>query len=720
MSEPEQLSRFSHDYRPPIGQGYFDRSYWVKVLIGLLFTLCLIFFLHFRQVKFEKLELGGTAGQYVVAQLDFTFPDEEATAVRKDQAVRDIGAIFRLDERGITNRQAAFERALNQNKSWREKVGDATFDEMYLGIDQLSNMLRSARFADPRTVKKMAKEGFDTSSFYLFTPSNVEKPTTLPIDIWNQLGAEAFVGTGLSPEAITFILAGFEKRKWMLIKDVVLIKQVQRDMRKRVPKVKTEVKAGSRLIDKGEPVTTRHVAMLQAMNKARLEQRNLWHPMTVVGTILLALLFVTISAGYLRMYLPSIFYSNKKVFLLAIIAILTLGIAKGCEYLILKTNQLSDYIDYPLFVPFAAIVICSLLNARVAAFSTAFLAVVMSLTLAFDRAGFLVINLLAGLVAVLGTRRLRKRKEVFTVCAKAWICAVIVLIAFHAYDNTLFKLTFVTDLGFSFIFMLLTAVLVVGLLPVFESLFRIVTEITLMEFMDPTHPLLRRLSIEAPGTYQHSIVVGNLAEAAATAIGANGLFCRVSTLYHDIGKLNNPQYFTENQQGEVDIHQLLTPLESAQVIMNHVPEGAVLARKHGLPDSFIDIIKSHHGTTLVYFFYHKACEREGAENIKEKDYRYHGPKPHSKESAIIMIADTLEAASRSLDHPNEEAITQLVEHLVGEKADDRQFDECLLTFEDFQIVKLSIVKSLAAALHSRIKYPPKSPPPLTAMPAEEA
>ena len=252
-----------------------------------------------------------------------------------------------------------------------------------------------------------------------------------------------------------------------------------------------------------------------------------------------------------------------------------------------------------------------------------------------------------------------------------------------------------------------TAVLVVGLLPLLESGFNIMTNVTLMEYMDPSHPLLRRMTIEAPGTYQHSIVVGNLAEAAAAAIGANGLFCRVSTLFHDIGKMVTPQYFTENQQGGVNIHQLLTPHESAQVIMAHVPEGVAMARKAGLPEKFIDIIKEHHGTTLVYFFYRKQIEQMGNDSslVDQREFRYSGPKPQTREAAIVMIADSFEAASRSLERMDEEALTGLVEGIVREKSEDGQFDECNLTFQELRIVKRTLVSSLVAAGHARVKYP---------------
>jgi putative nucleotidyltransferase with HDIG domain len=256
-------------------------------------------------------------------------------------------------------------------------------------------------------------------------------------------------------------------------------------------------------------------------------------------------------------------------------------------------------------------------------------------------------------------------------------------------------------------FMLLTAFLVIGFLPLLETGFKIMTNATLMEYVDPNNDLLRRLTIEAPGTYQHSVVVGNLAEAAALAIGANGLFCRVATLYHDVGKMATSQYFTENQLGEVNIHQLLTPQESAQVIMAHVAEGVALAREAGLPEPIIDIIKEHHGTTLVYYFYRKQLELVGGDKsqINEREFRYSGPKPRSKESGIIMIADSFEAASRSLDKVNEETLMELIDRIVNEKVGDGQFDQCLLTFEELSIIKRTLVKTLLAAGHSRIKYP---------------
>ena len=425
--------------------------------------------------------------------------------------------------------------------------------------------------------------------------------------------------------------------------------------------------------------------------------------------------FCRIAIVYLRVMYPQIVHSNRKLFLLFVIVVLTMSFGKLAELFLLSSkNDLIEYVRFPLVAPFAAILLCSLMNTGIATFSSGFLVVVLTLSLVFDKAEFMLFNLYTAIVVILTTRSLKRRKEIFIVCAQAWLCSLALIFAIHCYSNTLWSVTLLFDILSTGLCMLLTAILVVGLLPLLESGFRIMTDVTLMEYMDPNNDLLRRLSIEAPGTYQHSVVVGNLTETAATAIGANGLFCRVATLYHDIGKMVTPQYFTENQQGNVNIHQLLTPQESAHVIIAHVSEGVALARKAGLPEQFIDIIKEHHGTTLAYYFYRKQLDLAGGDKnlVDEKEFRYAGPKPRSKESAIIMIADSLEAASRSLEKMSEEALNDLATRLIKEKAEDGQFDNCVLTFEELAVVKATLVKTLVAYGHARVKYPTREQKPL--------
>lgn len=659
-------------------------------------------------MRVEVLEFNSIAPSYIVAQVDFDFLDEEATIILRQEAVRDIGKIYRISEKEIRQRRIEFENFLIYNQDWRKSATSSTFEEMYLGVDYLEKVLMQIRFTDPRTLEKIRKLDLSSSHYLIYTPADVNEGVTFPDQVWDVIKDLALPEDSFQSGTLSVIIGYFQAKTWIVEEDTNAERVLRRKIQSQVEDRYTHVSAGSRIIDQGERVTARHIAMLQAMKRMMGEQRNLWHPLTLLGSLTMTLILTGICYAYFRVNHPLILYSNRRLFLLVTVIILSFGIAKTVEFFLLTSkSNLIEIVRYPLLVPFAAILLCSLMNANIATFSCAFLTIIFTMSLAFERQSFMIINLAAALVAILSTRSLRRRKEVFVVCAKAWLCSVAVIFSLSFYQNTLWGVAVLTDIMSTAIFMLLTAVVVVGLLPLLESAFRIMTDVTLMEYMDPNNDLLRRLTIEAPGTYQHSVVVGNLAEAAALAIGANGLFCRVATLYHDIGKMVTPQYFTENQQSGMNIHQLLTPQESAQVIIAHVSEGVALARKAGLPEQFIDIIKEHHGTTLAYYFYRKQLEKMQGNKalVDEKEFRYSGPKPRSKESVIIMVADSVEAASRSLEKINEESLLELSTRLIKDKADDGQFDSCLMTFEELAIVKATLVKTLVAYGHSRVKYP---------------
>ena len=267
---------------------------------------------------------------------------------------------------------------------------------------------------------------------------------------------------------------------------------------------------------------------------------------------------------------------------------------------------------------------------------------------------------------------------------------------------------------------ILTATLVGGILPILEHLFRITTDISWLEASDLNHPLLRRMTIEAPGTYHHSLVVANLAESAAEAIGANATLCRVCSYFHDVGKLVKPDYYTENMNFERNPHDDLAPTMSALIIIAHVKEGVDLALKHGLNQRIVDIIQEHHGTSLVYYFYKRALQqqddartggkimnlREGdVPEVREETFRYSGPKPQTKESAIISLADMVESASRSLEKPTPQKIEQLVSDLIGQRIGDGQLVECNLTLADLNMISERFRFTLMTMLHTRIAYP---------------
>jgi putative nucleotidyltransferase with HDIG domain len=267
---------------------------------------------------------------------------------------------------------------------------------------------------------------------------------------------------------------------------------------------------------------------------------------------------------------------------------------------------------------------------------------------------------------------------------------------------------------------ILTAMIVGGALPMLEHVFQVTTDISWLEASDLNHPLLRRLTFEAPGTYHHSLVVANLAESAAEAIGANATLCRVCSYFHDIGKLVKPEYFTENMNFERNPHDDLAATMSALIIIAHVKEGVDLALKNKLNHRIIDIIQEHHGTSLVYYFYQRALQQqedaraggkimnmreEDIPEVREESFRYPGPKPQTKESAIVSLADMVESASRSLEKPTPQKIEQLVNELIEERIADRQLDDCDLTLGDLKVIAERFRFTLMTMLHSRIAYP---------------
>ncbi len=252
---------------------------------------------------------------------------------------------------------------------------------------------------------------------------------------------------------------------------------------------------------------------------------------------------------------------------------------------------------------------------------------------------------------------------------------------------------------------LTSGIIVLGVLPIFEYLLQTVTNISLLELADSHHPILQRMILEAPGTYHHSLIVGNLSDTACTTIGANGLLARIGSYYHDIGKLQKPEYFIENQQIKKNLHDQLSPTMSKMIIMNHIKEGLDLAKKYSLSPALWDFIQQHHGNSLVYYFYRRALEgREEDEEVTEEGFRYPGPKPNTKETAIVLLADSVEAATRTLKDPTPIKIEEVVHKVINNKFIDGQLDECELTLKDIEKISNVFTKILSGIYHSRVSY----------------
>lgn len=258
---------------------------------------------------------------------------------------------------------------------------------------------------------------------------------------------------------------------------------------------------------------------------------------------------------------------------------------------------------------------------------------------------------------------------------------------------------------------LVVGVLIQGLLPLIEKIFRIATSMTLLDYSDANQPLLKRLAMEAPGTFSHSLLVGSVAEAAAEAIGRNGLLCRVGAYYHDIGKINKPGYFSENETGFMSRHKELSPAMSQLIIVGHVKDGIEMAREYSLPAVLRQFIETHHGTTLIEYFYNEAKKKygerepEGSPGLSESEFRYAGPRPRTKEAAIVMLADAVESAVRSLTEAIPTRIEAAVHNMAMKRLQDGQFDECDLSLRELSLIEASMAKTLAAHYHGRVAYP---------------
>lgn len=332
---------------------------------------------------------------------------------------------------------------------------------------------------------------------------------------------------------------------------------------------------------------------------------------------------------------------------------------------------------------------------------------------------YLATSSLIGFTGVLLTKSVRRRNRLFMAGLYVGVVAMVFSLLLHEAAGVIMEEQVSRMLGLPLIIGVVTGMAVGGLLPVLESIFGVTTDVSWLELGDLNHPLMRRLSIEAPGTYHHSLVVANLSEAAAESIGASASMCRVCSYFHDIGKLSKPEYFIENMDPSANPHDDLTPRMSALVIIAHVKDGVDLAIKHKLNSRIIDVIEQHHGTSLAWYFYRRALEQKAdVENLvkqskaKEDDvpqvseevFRYPGPRPQFKESAIISIADAVESASRTLDKPNASRIETMIDEIVQARMVDGQLDECDLTIAELAKIKASFAKTLLSMMHARIKY----------------
>ena len=427
---------------------------------------------------------------------------------------------------------------------------------------------------------------------------------------------------------------------------------------------------------------------------------------------------------------PKTFAQNSRLALLGLVFLLHLALVKAvlvtAGHRLLPPDQAQLW-RLALPLAFAPLMLSVLLGRYHGLYAAIFASLWSAVVYRETDPVVLVMSLICGFVAVFVTLRLRRwtqllRAGVF-IGLTTWLLAVLLGMVGPAFGAVPASLPW-RALGWQSAVAVgsgvVTALLAMLVLPVFQSLFRITTDISWLELSDLNHPLLKRLTIEAPGTYHHSLVVANLAEAAAEAIGANATMCRVCAYFHDIGKLVKPDYFTENMRRDRNPHDELAPTMSALIIIAHVKEGVDLALKHGLNQEVIDVIQQHHGTSLVFYFYKRALQqqddaRAGGKimNMREEDlpevraesFRYPGPRPQTREGAIISLADSIESASRSLERITPQKIDQLISDIIQQRLVDGQLKECDPTMRDLEQVAESFKHTLQSMMHTRVSYP---------------
>lgn len=454
----------------------------------------------------------------------------------------------------------------------------------------------------------------------------------------------------------------------------------------KIKNTKKTIKAGEIIVKKGDKITQNNIEELQAAGMILKKDKIMY----ISGSLLFYSIFLII------LYLPVKKFFEKEFESKSYIPTMLTLILVNLIYIIsyYKTN-ISTYIT-----PFYILPILSVIINKNKLYT--FMLTTLNYIILLENTKWLVILIPIYVYMIYKNSNIRSRNQIVKNFIELSLYQIILVIPYSIIIqnglNELLKIIILTIItGF------LSGIITIGLLPYFENSFKILTDIKLLELADFSNPLLKKLLVIAPGTFHHSLMVGALSERAAELIGINPIFVRVASYYHDIGKMKRPKYFIENQFEHINPHDKLSPEYSAEIIISHVSDGVVLATQNDLPDEIIDIIKQHHGTTLVKYFYYKSLENNGSQDINK--FMYLGPKPQTKESAIIMLADSIEAAVRVQKDKSPESIEELVRYLINSKIEEMQLSECELTYREIEKIIRGFLEVLQGAYHERIEYP---------------
>lgn len=484
--------------------------------------------------------------------------------------------------------------------------------------------------------------------------------------------------------------------------------QRRQQARDEVTPVLFQVKKGEMVVREGERVTADQILKLRAIRDSGRDNRSL---PTTFGLFVCIMLLIYIGFYYAQGNIRKFRPDSRDLLFLGLTFLALFVLVKVSIVISTALGNTFSYIDstaYYYAIPFAlgAMLVRIVLNAETALLFSICCALLVGVLFG-NSLPMALLALLSSMVGAHGVRHCQERSSIYRAGMWVGLANAAVLIGIHFLAGRSFELQLAWKVCFGLFGGLLSTVFVTGTIPLVEALFKYTTDIKLLELANMNSPVLRQLMVEAPGTYHHSILVGNLVEAAAESINANPLLARVSAYYHDIGKIKKPLYFIENGGHQRNKHDKLAPSMSALILTSHIKDGVELAREHKLGPELIDIIQQHHGTSLIKFFYDRAKNQTDADMPQpdERDYRYLGPKPQTREAALIMLADAIEAASRTLQDPTPARIQGMVQKLINNIFIDGQLDECELTLKDLHLIARSFNRVLAGSFHHRVDYP---------------
>ncbi len=637
----------------------------------------------------------GKPWQYenLYAPFSFTIKKNKETLVKEENGIRETSVpYFDVDEKVKSGAITEFNSLLDQiyndslfdaSKEQTQRIANQIFDDVYkTGVIENSYSYEPDRLIYVRNDREFSEANYNQ----LFKVKDIsgKVKSSLPEEVYYDVGELLTKLLGRSVKANTILDSKFTEET--IASDIANINPNRGIIEK-----------GGRIIAKGEVVEGEKFQILNSLKKEF--QSQIWNQSNyywlIVGYSMLVSLVFLMLFLFLRKYRPDIYANNTKVTFIFFNVILMVILT---TVVVVKIGALYVYVVPLCILP---LILKAFFDPRLGLF----VHVLTILLLGFvvpNSFEFMFLQIIAGVVTILTVSELYRRANLFISVGQITLVYIVGYFAFYIiHEGNIEGIEWIT-FGY-FILCGLATLFAHPLIYFYERIFGLVSDVSLLELSDTNSKLLKELSNKAPGTFHHSLNVANLAEAAANEIGANAMLIRVGALYHDIGKMSNPTLFTENQVNSVNALNEIEPKESASIIIGHVINGIEIARKNKLPDRVIDFIRTHHGTSLVYYFYKKELELKGEAN--EADFRYPGPTPFSKETAILMMADSVEAASKSLKEPTSSKIDTFVEKIIDTQLAQGQFLNANITLKEIQLIKKVLKKKLNNIYHLRVEYP---------------